>query len=185
LCAIAPQSADALGVVQVRWTESGSDAIVASPGDVITAEIHVTAGAEGISSYGISIEFDDDLDFVSATELLPGAFAFNLDTGVTNEESSAGTPGHVFTFEAATFDAGAVSQSFLAGTIQFQVVAPLVDGPDVVAGLFNAGVDGVFDSEGLVVETVFGGASVTPEPGSVLLLGAGLAALSRARGRRR
>lgn len=185
LCA-GPMDARALGIVEIVFTESGSNAIVAAPGDIVTAEVHVTAGAEGISSYGISIQFDSDLDFISATELLPAAFSFNLNAGVDgSDESNGATPGHVLTFEAATFGTGAVGATFLAGTISFRVVAPLSDGADIGAGLFNDGIDGVFDSSGYVVETVFGSAEVTPEPGTVLLLGAGLAALAGRRNRHR
>lgn len=174
--------ARALGIVEIVFTESGSSDIVAGPGDTITAEIRITAGAEGISSYGVSIAFDSDLDFVSATELLPSAYTFNLSAGIDgSEESDPSTLGRVLTFEAGTFGPGAVSETFLAGTITFLVVAPLTDGPDLAAGLFNAGIDGIFDSNGGVVEAAFGSASVTPEPGTVALLGAGLAALARRR----
>jgi hypothetical protein len=174
----APLDARALAIVELVFSESGSDAIEAAPGDTITAELHITAGAEGISSYGISVAFDADLDFLSATELLPAAYSFNLNAGIDgSEESDGATLGRVLTFEAATFGAGAANATFLAGTISFLVAAPLQDGPDLTAGLFNVGIDGMFDSDGLVVEAVFGSASVVPEPGTMLLLGAGLAAL--------
>jgi hypothetical protein len=134
----------------------------------------------------VSIEFDSDLDFISATELLPAAFSFNLSPGIDgSSESSVATPGRVLTFEAATFGTGAANATFLAGTISFLVVAPLTDGPDITAGLFNVGIDGIFDSQGFDVETVFNSAAVTPEPGTLLLLGAGIAALTGTRRNRR
>ncbi len=181
-----PLDARALGIVEIVFTESGTDAIVAAPGQTITAEIRITADANGISSYGVSVEFNGDLDFLSATELLPAAFSFNLSAGVDgSSESSVATPGRVLTFEAATFGVGAVNVSFLAGTISFRVVAPLNNGPDITTGLYNAGIDGIFDSEGLELETEFRSAAVTPEPGTVLLLGAGIAALTGGRRNRR
>ena len=178
-----PRAAHAIPIVEIVFLESGTPVIAASPGDSVTAEIRITSDEAGVSSYGVSLEFDSDLDLVLATELLPAGFAFNLSNGVQDTlESQVAQDGHVFTFEAATFGNGPVSTTFAVGTIQFTVKDPQSDGVDLRSGLFNAGIDGFFDNAGESLAGVeFGTASVVPvpEPGALWLLVAAVALAGR------
>jgi hypothetical protein len=180
-------------IVSFEWTATtgsgspGSNFILAAPGDQLTLDILLTADAGGVSRYGISIEFDDDfgneLNLLNATELLPGGFLFNLTPGVAGTvESDALTVGRVDTFEAGTFGDGPVSTTFVIGQVQFLATANLAtDGPDIFAGLFNTGIDGLFNNSGqdLGPTADFGeaGINLVPIPASLPLLASGLAVL--------
>ncbi len=153
-----------------------------------TATLWMTADASGVSSYAVSVLFDNTelmLDGGSAaTEFLPAGFAFNFSIGVASESNGI-TPnspaGSVNSFEAATFGPGPVSSLFPIGTIKFKVLSVVDDGsPDVSIGLFNGGVDGISDSVGgdLAPTAIYVAGRVVPEPGSVALLLAGAGALS-------
>jgi len=169
----------------------GTSTIQAEPGDLLTAEIRVTAGPEGVSAYGISLEFDvdlgDELDVVSVTELLPPGFSFSFTPGVARiQESAATRPGRVLTFEGATLGLGPANRTFVIGELVLRVTDALAtDGADLVLGLWNPGVDGLFDNAGadLAPSASFGSASIValPEPASALLVALGLAALARLR----
>jgi hypothetical protein len=157
--------------------------------DIFDIALVMTTPATGVSSYGISVNFDNtELTLSGApasTELLPAGFTFNATPGVASESQVLG---QVRTFEAATFGAGPVSNSFTIGTITFKATAPLTDGLfDITPGLFNTGIDGIFDNfsnDLQPVATFTGGkVDVVPEPASAVLLitcGAG-ALLSRRR----
>jgi hypothetical protein len=185
----------AVPIVEVRFTEKngislGSPAasVQAAPGDQLTAQVLVTADAAGISSYGVSLTFDDDLmnelNLVSVTELLPVGLALNVTPGVSGTtESTGAVRGRIDTFEAATLASGPVSGTFAIGTVVFSVNASVAtDGIDVIPGLFNTGIDGLFDNLGNDVgkNASFSGASVdaVPEPGTLALVSLGIAALS-------
>jgi hypothetical protein len=201
LLALGATRAQAAPIVSIVFTSQNgvpiapSSAAIAAPGDTLTAEIRVTADAAGISSYGVSVDFDidlgDELDLISASELLPPGFAFNLSAGVGGTtESTPAVAGAVETFEAATFAAGPVSTTFTAGTLALVVTANVAtDGLDLVPFLLF-GVDGIFDNAGLDASdaATFVGASVNvPEPGTALSVGASLLAIAiagRRRGRR-
>ena len=159
-----------------------SSSVVAAPGDRLTASLVLSAGPEGVSSYGLSIEFDadlaDELDLESATELLPSGFDFNLTPGVGGtRESDATQSGLVLTFEAATFGFGPTDSSFEIGVVEFLVTGNVAtDGDDIQSGFFGAA-DGIFDNLGgdLSGQLVLGSAAVNvPEPGSALLVALGL-----------
>jgi hypothetical protein len=153
-----------------------------------TATLWMTADALGVSSYSVSVLFDNTelmLDgSPAAIELLPAGFAFNFTLGVASESNGI-TPnspaGSVKSFEAATFGPGPVSSLFPIGTIKFKVLSVVDDGsPDVGIGLFNTGVDGISDSVGgdLAPSAIYTAGRVVPEPGSIALLLAGTGALS-------
>ena len=154
-----------------------------------TATLWMTADALGVSSYSVSVLFDNTelmLDgSPAATEFLPAGFAFNFTLGVASESDGI-TPnspaGRVNSFEAATFGAGpAAGSPFAIGTIKFKVLSVVNDGsPDLSIGLFNGGVDGISDSGGgdLAPTAIYVAGRVVPEPGSVALLLAGMGALS-------
>ena len=153
-----------------------------------TATLWMTADPAGVSSYSVSVLFDNTelmLDgSPAATEFLPVGFAFNFTIGLASESNGI-TPnapaGSVNSFEAATFGTGPVSSLFPIGTIKFKVLSIVNDGsPDVSIGLFNAGVDGISDSVGgdLAPTAIYTAGRVVPEPGSVALLLAGTGALS-------
>jgi len=184
-------SAWATPVVRITWDECGGCSLIsAAPASSLTARISIEAGEEGVSSYGVSVQFDDDLVLASTNpsdlglypeEFLPPAFSFSLSPGV----EGVGT-GTVLTFEAATFGAGAANTSFDIGIIHFVVASPKIDGIDVGGGLFNVGIDGLFDTNGgdLAGAAGYQGASVIPEPGTIALLLPGIAGLIAGRRRR-
>jgi hypothetical protein len=137
-----------------------------------TAGLVMTVGPGGVSSYGISILFDNtELSLVGApasTELQPLPGGINITAGVALESQALG---QVYTFEAATLGLGPVSTSFTIGTINFTATALVNDGlPDITLGFYNAGIDGMFDNAGFAVVPVFANASVVPEPSTAALL---------------
>jgi hypothetical protein len=143
------------------------DAISVSPGDMVTASIVVDVGASGLSSYGISAQFDTtELDLKGASpavELLPAGFTFNITPGVQGfHENIGGGLGDVQTFEAATFAAGPVNTSFEIGRVNFIAVAPsgTTTDIDILPGEFNVGIDAFFDNAGMRVFPTFVGGSV-------------------------
>lgn len=188
LCtSIAPASAWATPVFELVFVSTtgqgtpGATSISAAPGDLLVAELRLTAGPEGVSSYAISLEFDadlrDELDVVSFEELLPIGFSSALtpDELALVLDSTPDRAGLLYTFEAATLGVGPVSRTFSIGSIEFRVGAGvLVDGPDLRLGFFNTGVDGIFDNEGrdlgaaAVLETAT--VNAVPEPHGLLLV---------------
>lgn len=188
LAANASAAALSSALVEVIWEETGDSTALAFSGTPLTAQIYLSSGETGISSYGISLSFDDDLMLVSTDpqgagfpeELLPGGFQFNLTDGVDDVSSDA-----VFSFEAGTFGDGPVSTRFLIGVVHFMAIDPKPDGADVAAGFFNVGIDGVFDNAGDPVAIDFADAEVVPEPSTPLLVLIGLVALRVIERRRR
>jgi len=170
----------------------------ANPGDVFTAGVVFDLAGQpaGLSSYGVSVQFDNTKLSLegspAAIELLPLGFSFfNLTTGVASETNDIGGGlGQVSTFEAATFASGPTNGTFTAGTITFKVITPLpAGGANVVPGLFNVGIDGLFDnSSASIAGVVFSPGSLVPEPsdyaittGGLLLAGALIRQLRKAR----
>ncbi len=151
---------------------TGSDTILAAAGDELILDVILEAGTSGISIYGISLRFDTDLANEldlngQPLELLPPGFQFNTTPGVEGVvESDATTAGQVQTIEGVTFGAGPASTSFLIGQISFLVTGNVAtDGSDIFSGLFNTGVDGLFDSNSLALTDVaFGTATVQVVP---------------------
>ena len=131
-----------------------------------TAGLVMTVGPAGVSSYGISAQFDNtELSLVGApasTELLPAGFTFHFTAGVA-EESQA--QGHVYSFEAATFGLGPANTNFTIGTINFTVTALVSDASaDITLGFYNSSIDGLFDNAGNPVVPVSVNGFVTPRP---------------------
>lgn len=190
-----PGSAAATPLVDLVFTHQdgvpipGTSSVVAAPGTMLTLRIDVSAGPEGLSAYGLSILFDsdlgDELDLDgpdAAIERLPSGFDFQITEGVGDtRESDASQGGAVLTYEAGTFLAGPASARFTIGELRFVVTQNVAtDGPDIFAGLFNPGVDGLLDNAGgdLGPLATFGSASVNvPEPSSLLLGVLGLTGL--------
>jgi len=110
-------------------------------------------------------------------------------------ESSLGVAGRIDTFDSLTTSGLVLPQSGLAytvgtvtataparyrvGQVFFSVNVALTDGVDVFSGLFNTGVDGIYNGLALATVNDFGNASVNliPEPSTVSLLGLGLVGL--------
>jgi len=182
---LAIASTASAATVQVVWQETGTSSVAAAAGTPLTAEILITPDAAGISSYGVSIQFDTNDLMLAATaperELPPG-FQSNLFTPFPTI-----TGNQISTFDAETLQNGPTSGTFLAGLVHFVVTNPTNDGmDDVTAGFFKTGVDGMFDNAGSAVSPQFSGATVVPvpEPTTALLLVPGLAGLAALRRRK-
>lgn len=156
-------------LIEIIFPGTQMNEIAVTPGSTVTAQVRITAGPEGLSSYGVSLRFDNDLDFLLANEFLPAGLGFsNLTAGFeVISESSGQVPGQIQSCEAVTFGAGVVDASFVACEIEFRANANLADdGEDIFVGLFATGVDGLFASDGsdLAGGAVFANASVHPVP---------------------
>jgi hypothetical protein len=171
-------------VVYVVFPATGTDQIEVRRGDPVRAEIRIEADELGVSIYGVSLQFDADLDLAeSPQELLPPGFALNLSEGVdATSESSATELGSVLTCEAMADEPGVVNTDFAACRIDFVTSSALrTDGEDLWVGLFND-IDGLFSSQNQDLEPVaiFRGAQVdlAPEPAALALHATALSSLT-------
>ncbi len=140
--------------------------LVAGPGDVVNLTIAVNPLAAGIAAYGFAFDAAVGIEIQSLNALLSGS-------------SSIATDKRVFSFNNA-LAADLTTPSDVA-TLVFNVaagVAPgtvaLQSGAEIVLGDFNS----ITPAAGSVM------INVVPEPGSALLIGAGLAGLGLTRRRR-
>jgi hypothetical protein len=164
--------------VLLEWASTGTDTCEASGGEQLTLEIYVEGfSANGISIVSVSLLFDTDLanelNLVSATEE-PGFFAFGqilspITTGpAATTESTSAQAGEVLTLEqnslAAVYgDAG----KYRIATVVFDVTANVAtDGADISVGVFNTGVDGIYDDGNVEISgsVTFGTARVDLHP---------------------
>ena len=154
---------------------------VASAGDLFTADLIMTVGAEGVSSYSVSANFDIvelSLDGSPAASYpaLPGG----LSPGTAPVEDNA--LGKAWSFNAFTAGVGPSLTSFVFGSIKFKVVTPVTDlSEDVTPGFFNlpGALDSMFDNGGNPIAPTFvgGTVNVVPEPAGMALLLVGSGAL--------
>lgn len=135
-----------------------------------TAAVVMQPTAAGVSSYSVSVRFDNtELAHLADVELAPVGMA-NLTIGSGGLVLNV-APGwdQVSSFEAATLGAGPVAGSHVIGTINFNVVAIANDGlPDIVPGFFvNPGaIDSMFNNAGAPLAPVFNPGFVIPEVGA-------------------
>jgi hypothetical protein len=212
------ESASANATVDLIWTGSsntsaslGGSSILAASGDTITLAVLITAGTEGLSSYGVSVMFDSSLQNELNLAGAPAEFAvaptvtctpfpacffdtptmFNFTPGVSGvQESTTALTGFVYTFEAGTLGNGLLASfgAFQIGEITFTVNSSVAtNGADNFSGFLNAGFDGAYDNVGSAVTMNFNSAAVNaiPEPGTAILLGLGLVSLAVAGRRKR
>jgi hypothetical protein len=180
--------------VEFVWTSTtgagtpGGPSIAAAPGDQLVGELRITADAGGLLAYSLSVGFDPDLgnelDLVSATELLPAGMQFNLSSGSVGatQESTASQPGGAAMIEAVNLTtAGPTSGTLVAAELTFDVTANVAtDGNDVFTHEYSASGDGVGDNALSRVTPVYLHASVDALSPDVPALGApmlGVAAL--------
>jgi hypothetical protein len=184
----------------------GTSAIMAHPGDHVGLAIYLTAGSEGLSAWGISLSFNDQVQVLhtpnefgvkptATCTPFPACFFASptmspFTPGVSGVSPSGPiTTGFVYTFEAGTLGNGLLGSfgPLKIGEVWFEVQSTVgTDGADVASGFFNAGTDGAFDNTSMPVAMIFGNAAVDlwgPEPGTATLLGLGLLGLTLA-GRR-
>ena len=147
----------------------------------------LTTDAEAILGVFISIEFDaTELQAVSAKELA----TINLP-GMGNEFRPISTStlidnglGKVTDFDEATLSTGLTAGNTVTlGSVTFRV-ASTTGGPtdiDVIASLQNTGLDAIVGGgDSALIDANFIGASVVPEPTTVMLVVAGIAGLAYA-----
>jgi hypothetical protein len=172
LPAVAATSVDVTFTATTGAGTPGSNTISAAPGDRLTAIVRVYADSAGVSVYGLSLRFDEDLGdeltLVSANELLNPPFDFNLTQGcASTQESTGAQPGEVLFCEAGTFDSGPPPPTTVEIIeVVLQATANVAsDGPDLEAGFFHAA-DGMSDNADKPVSPAFGDATVNllPEP---------------------
>jgi len=163
----------------------------------------------GVSIDFFSLNFDTDLLNElnigamppvnwGGTDVDPGAAVSLYSAGGIPSiapESSLGVAGRINTFDSSGATAlalPATGMAYTVGTVTataparyrvaqvfFSVNVALTDGFDVFSGLFNTGVDGIYNGVGGATINDFGNASVNliPEPSTVSLLGLGLVGL--------
>jgi hypothetical protein len=199
--------------VSMRWAgTTGTGAIGSADinvsntlAETLTLHLVLEADSTGVGSYTISLRFDTDganeLNILSVVEGswsngLTGAKArsmLNLNQGIeaTQESQNTAPEGRLFSFDAGSLGTGIKNASMLWGVVVF-VTNPAnvaTDGNDIFSGIFNPGIDGIYNNANLNIAGIAGSqASVNtvavPEPGIVALLGVGVGALLLA-GRRR
>jgi hypothetical protein len=191
-------------------TGLGTDTVTLAPSAVatLTLDIRIAVDAGGLSSAFLSLEFDtdlkDELNYVSFEELTWTGATFMMTMAtvtptlsplsagllVTQESTYGGQEGKLYTFDTSTTDTAStccpVSTTVAFGRVIFTTTHNSDGEPDVFSGLFNPGVDAIFNRAGTNIggSVTFGTATVIPEPSTLGLLGLGLSALVVA-GRRR
>lgn len=150
----------------------------AATGEEFPIEIFMTTDDAGVSSYSVSLQFDNaELAIGTApVELLPTGFVFHLGAGVTHFNDVGTGWDQISSFDAATFGVGPTNTTFSLGTIGFRVLADNNDGEtDIIPGFF-APADQAFDNavpgQSLTQTAVLNGGSITtiPEPTAIVLL---------------
>jgi hypothetical protein len=181
-------AANAGATVELIWASTGTDTIEdVAIGSEITADIVLTAGPEGVSSVGLSVDYSaagsaGSVEFARSACLggIPGSICFSdgIDTGSQLVGMSAGA------FGAGLTDGNTVS----VGTVTFLKIANPDGTFSFPVGVLVTG-DDIFDSDGLNINDVseFFPAQLinVPEPGAISMLAMGLGGMLLAgRGRR-
>lgn len=159
----------------------------ANNGDVFEVAVVMEVGAEGLSSYGFSVTFDELELSLNSFNNTPPAGLSSLLPGVDIMDIGGSTK-QLSSFDGFTFSTGPDSTSVIGGIMEFTVVNPSDNGVlDIVPGFFDPA-DGAFDNTlpiggDLAPTAVLNGGSVIPEPSTAgLSLVAGLLlALRRSR----
>lgn len=184
LAAMAASPASATSKIEIVFPANGTNEITVNPFENFTAEIRLTSDGSGISSYGVSVDFDERIQLLSATELATSPY-FNFTVGVESTPSDPFMHGSVSNCEGGTIGQGLTNSTFAICRLEFTAVS--AGESPILVGFFSQGLDGLFDNAGgdLASSTEFVSATVriVPEPGTLLLIGAGTAGLAGIRKR--
>ena len=181
ICTVSTSAQVTVWVDMDPLTPGIQDTLNAVAGQTFTADVGITVGAAGVSSYSISAQLDTAE--LSLNGVTPAANNPALPGGLS---SLFGAPtwnlalGSVHGFNGATLGSGPVSTSFVIGSIDMKASAPIGDGlADVTPGLFNLGIDGLFNNAGgAVTPTLQSGFIAVPEPRTTALFMAAAAFVS-------
>ena len=190
--------ASATATVDLLWASNGTDSLVANAGDTITLDVFITAGPDGVSSFGLSVDYAQialETSVAGFTNAPGGLAPFQFPLGSTTDSGT-----QINNFVAAGFLAGlAPGATFWAGTIDFDVdltatpgsytIASFLNGPPVGTDAINnaflqdVGLSSTFNSATLMIDGEGPEEPSIPEPSAALLFGVGLTVFAARRRR--
>jgi hypothetical protein len=143
------------GEAELIFPATGTNAIEAQSGDLVTVQVVVTPGTSGIAAYSLSLDFGEGLVFDSGNELVPAGFDFAVDPVFAVGSASLSA------CDAASFGAGAEGAPFVACEITFEATSSA----GLAVGL-RPGIDGLVSSTGadLSQQTAFVPATIETVP---------------------
>jgi len=190
-------SAKADATVDLLWGGTTS-AVTVAPGvssTTLVLSVIITAGASGVESFGMTVDYSAGVGQVTLTgfsngaDLGGGVPIFPLTLGLTVDTGTSVTNINAGSLPVAFLGTGlAAGQSFLAGTLTFHTTNVAAGSFSIFPLILPASTDDIIAFGGSVISgtTTFNGATMSaiPEPGTLALLGLGVGGLALV-GRRR